>query len=232
MTKIVLDPGHGGKDSGATGHGLLEKNLNLDIARKVGTFLNDYDCEVIYTRKDDQTVSLIERSNLANEAKADLFLSIHINASNGKGEGFESFIFSGLSETMTAGIQKIIHGHVMDYLDAFKIANRGMKEANFHVLRETQMPAVLLENLFIDHPKDAELLKDTEFIEGLSLKITKGIADAMNLKKRLNWKDEAIEWLYDEGLLTDEKWKDQPDEPLPLWAVAILLRRLKNNIKG
>jgi N-acetylmuramoyl-L-alanine amidase len=226
MKKIMIDPGHGGNDGGAVGNDLVEKNLTLDIAMRIGDFLSAYDTEIFYTRKTDQTVTLEQRSSMANELNVDFFLSIHINAANGKGQGFESYVYQGLSNRNTGDIQKSIHNHVMRQLNEFNVTDRGLKEANFHVLRETQMPAILLENLFIDHSKNAELLKDSNFIKELSQAIGEGLVNALSLEKKLNWKEEAVEWLFQEGLLTDEQWKARLDQPLPLWALAILLKRM------
>jgi hypothetical protein len=133
-------------------------------------------------------------------------------------------------EKNSAGrIQDTLHTKVMQYVNRFGVKDRGRKEADFHVLRETHMPAVLLENLFIDHPEDAELLADESFVKGLSMAIGEGVAEALEIQKKADWKSEAVEWLFQEGLLTDEQWKTRPEEPLPLWAVAILLRRLAQN---
>lgn len=92
MVKIFIDPGHGGSDSGATGFGLREKDLTLNIAKRIEKILLlEYDdVQVKMSRTGDQSVSLKARTNTANVWKADFLLSIHINASGGT--GFESFI--------------------------------------------------------------------------------------------------------------------------------------------
>ena len=92
MTKIFIDPGHGGTDPGAVGNGLQEKNLTLSIATQIRDMLvSEYEnVEVRMSRTGDTTLSLTERTNMANSWGADYFLSVHINA--GGGTGFESFI--------------------------------------------------------------------------------------------------------------------------------------------
>ena len=79
---IVIDAGHGGMDSGAIGSKAMEKDIALSIALKLGRYIEDNmkDVEVIYTRKKDEKVDLLKRAEIANKAKADLFISIHVNA--------------------------------------------------------------------------------------------------------------------------------------------------------
>lgn len=96
--KVVLDPGHGGKDYGANYHGYIEKNIALNVALKVGKLLEKEDAQVIYTRKTDVFIELDERANIANKADANLFVSIHCNAETKKTAfGAETF-FIGTSK--------------------------------------------------------------------------------------------------------------------------------------
>lgn len=96
MVKIFIDPGHGGSDPGATGNGLQEKTLTLQIALALRTILtNEYeDVSLLLSRTSDQYVSLNDRTNAANNWGADFFLSIHVNS--GGGTGFESYIYPGV----------------------------------------------------------------------------------------------------------------------------------------
>lgn len=182
MPKIVLDPGHGGSDSGAVNGNHLEKNFNLSIALKVRDYLlRNYDVEVLMTRTTDTAVSLSERTNMANRNSADYYCSIHVNA--GGGTGFESYIYNGAVSNRTGNAQRIIHNEVMNRLSSYGVRDRGMKRANFHVLRETRMPAILLENLFIDNNVDLRLLRNQSFQHTLGIAISEGIAKAMSLKK-------------------------------------------------
>ncbi|SHF07025.1 N-acetylmuramoyl-L-alanine amidase family protein [Desulforamulus putei] len=176
---VVLDPGHGGRDPGAVGNGLLEKEITLMLARKVAKRLGFYDVAVKLTRDDDTYLSLEARANFANNLGADYFLSIHVNA--GGGTGFESFIYNGPVNASTSSYRSIIHKNIVAFLKNYGVVDRGEKTANFVVLRETIMPAVLIENLFIDTAKDAALLKDDEFINGLCDGITRGIVNALKL---------------------------------------------------
>jgi N-acetylmuramoyl-L-alanine amidase len=180
VARIVLDAGHGGKDPGAVAINLQEKELNLKITQKILKHFCHYPVEFILTRASDYTVSLEERCIIANQEKADLFLSLHVNA--GGGTGFESFIHPHAFVT-TRNYQTKIHTAVMNFLRGEGVRDRGMKRADFQVLRETKMPAVLLECLFIDNEQDAALLKSETFLNDLAGAIVQGIVRALELDK-------------------------------------------------
>lgn len=181
MVKIFLDPGHGGKDSGATGNSLLEKNLTLQIALQVKKYLELYENVTIkMSRTTDKTVSLKARTDAANRWQADYYMSIHVNA--GGGTGFESYIYNKLSNTSeTAKKRAIIHDKIMQKNN---MRDRGKKKANFHVLRESNMSAVLTENGFIDTKADAEKLKDATWIKRIAQAHAEGIVYLFRLKKK------------------------------------------------
>ncbi|WP_223594216.1 N-acetylmuramoyl-L-alanine amidase [Neobacillus bataviensis] len=182
--KLYLDPGHGGTDPGAQGNGLNEKDLTLDIALKIRTILlNNYEnIEVMMSRTGDITKSLSQRTNEANAWKADYYLSIHINADSGTATGYEDYIHSSLSDTSTtAKYRDIIHAEV---IKLNQLKDRGKKKANFHVLRESAMPAMLSENGFIDNPQDAALMKQTSWRQNVAQGHANGIALAFNLQPK------------------------------------------------
>ncbi|KGP90679.1 N-acetylmuramoyl-L-alanine amidase [Pontibacillus chungwhensis BH030062] len=182
--KLYLDPGHGGKDPGAIGDGIVEKDINLDIALRIrASILNDYEnVEVLMSRTDDRTKSLTERTEEANAWGADYYLSIHCNALDGKANGYEDFIHDSLSNSsITARYQNVIHGEVMK-INGLK--DRGQKKANFHVLRESTMPALLTENGFIDNKKDAALIKQASWRQKIAIGHVNGLAKAFNLQPR------------------------------------------------
>ncbi|EGK13430.1 N-acetylmuramoyl-L-alanine amidase [Desmospora sp. 8437] len=180
-TKIFLDPGHGGSDAGAVGNGLQEKDVTLKIALETRRILlEEYEgVTVKMSREKDATVSLTQRTDAANAWNATFYLSIHINA--GGGTGFESYRYvqNGSSTTMTA--QRNLHVAV---LSASGWKDRGQKWANFHVLRESKMPAVLTENGFIDTSGDAAKLKETSFLKKLGRAHAEGLAKTFGLKKK------------------------------------------------
>jgi N-acetylmuramoyl-L-alanine amidase len=177
MVKIFIDPGHGGTDPGAIGNGMVEKNITLQIATTLrDILLNEYEgVSVLLSRTGDYTVSLTERTDAANNWGADYYLSIHINS--GGGTGFESYIYPGVGAPTTT-IQNIIHAEILKLVD---FANRGEKTANFHVLRESKMPALLTENGFIDNANDAAKLKNVSFLTAIARGHANGLAQAFNL---------------------------------------------------
>lgn len=181
MLKLFIDPGHGGNDPGAVGNGLKEKDLTLAIALETRrVLLTEYEgVQVKMSRDKDTTVSLKARTDAANAWKASFFLSIHINA--GGGTGFESYRWVQKGSATTMNAQKHVHAEVVK---AMGLRDRGQKWANFHVLRESKMPAILTECGFIDHKTDAAKLKDAAFLKKLGRAHAVGIAKAFGLKKK------------------------------------------------
>lgn len=183
MPRICINPGHGGKDPGAVGNGLKEKDITLYLSLKVADILkNDYqNVDVLLTRTGDETESLAQIVQKSNNWKADFFVSIHVNA--GGGTGFESYVLPG-AYASTRTKQAIIHDTIMAYLKQYGKRDRGKKTANFYVLKNTVASAVLIECLFIDNKNDAVLLQQTAFLNGLADAIARGIAKAMGLKAK------------------------------------------------
>ncbi|MFZ5645826.1 MAG: N-acetylmuramoyl-L-alanine amidase [Bacillota bacterium] len=173
--KIVIDQGHGGRDPGASGNGLAEADLTGQLGLIVKEKLAGYDAEVEFAPRG----SLNERAAFANNAGADLFVSIHINA--GGGTGYESHIYIGAATT-TLTIAKSVHTILSAWYAERGFRDRGLKQSNFAVLRETKMPAVLLENLFIDRAEDAAFLKDN--LPDIGNEIAWAIAQAVGLKAK------------------------------------------------
>src|SRR5690625_2267880 len=148
MVKIFIDAGHGGSDPGAVGSGLKEKDITLSVALALREILTRrYRGHTLkLSRYTDQTLSLKQRTDLANRWEADYLISIHINA--GGGTGFESFIYNGEypNKRRTNQSRTFIHDEIIRET-GFK--DRGKKEANFHMLRESSMGAMLTESGFI-----------------------------------------------------------------------------------
>ncbi|MCM3745790.1 N-acetylmuramoyl-L-alanine amidase [Paenibacillus pasadenensis] len=237
---VVLDAGHGGTDPGAQGYSIVEKESTLDLVMRTASLLRSrYKVDVRLTRSTDVFVPLPQRASMANGWGAAYFVSFHHNASGG--EGFESFVYSGTRSAASGQKQNMVHDSIMKLLGPLGVANRGKKEANFAVLRETTMPSVLLENLFVDNAFDSVLLKNPTVRQDLAEAIAEGVAAAMALTPNNpagypdgtpDYKVQAIEWLYDQGFLTDPVWKQQPNAPLPLWAEALILQRLYAMLKS
>lgn len=182
MTKlVVIDPGHGGHDPGATGNGLRECDLTLKISKRIkSALLRDFDVEVKLTRRDDTFVGLDERAKFANDRHAAYFVAVHINS--GGGSGYEDYVHRNAGP-QTLARRSEVHRHVATFMAGHGMADRGRKKAGFAVLRLTNMAAVLTENLFIDTAADAHLLKDDAFLKGLAEAHARGIAVALNLPR-------------------------------------------------
>ncbi len=180
MVKIFIDPGHGGTDSGATGNSLQEKNLTLQIATRIKNILtSEYDnVSILMSRTGDTLPTLNERTSKANAWGADFFLSIHVNA--GGGTGYEDYIYPGAG-SRTSTYQSTIHAEVLKLVN---FTDRGKKSGNFHVLRESNMPALLTENGFIDNVNDAAKLKSASFLESIARGHVNGIVKCFNLPKK------------------------------------------------
>lgn len=187
---VVLDPGHGGHDSGAVGYGLKEKDIVLDLALMIGPILEKQGIKVIYTRTTDVFITLAERANIANRANADLFISLHANAGGGvTANGVE--IFSHPTSKKGMELSKDILSEILT-ANIFKV-NRGNKTANFAVLRRTKMAAALTETGFVDHKGDAEILRTKR--KEIALSIAKGILRNLNMAmKKEQWYRVRATW--------------------------------------
>lgn len=173
--KVFIDPGHGGNDSGAVGvNGLLEKNINLEVSKKVASLLKKQGLEVKLSRENDTTLSLKQRTSSANEWKADCFVSIHCNAYNGSAKGIEAFSYN----TSTNDLASAVHSQVLA-TKAYTV-NRGLKTASFYVLRNSNMRATLIELAFIDNQEDAKILTSKQ--DELALGIAKGICKYFDIE--------------------------------------------------
>ncbi|GIO69401.1 N-acetylmuramoyl-L-alanine amidase [Paenibacillus sp. FSL M7-1455] len=184
MKKVWIDAGHGGKDSGATGNGLQEKDVVLALALAIKKRLDsEYeDVQALLSRSTDVFVELKDRTGQANAAGADLLISVHCNAGGGSG-GFESYRYTSASAA-TVKLQNLLHTEIMAGLKPFGVADRGQKTGNLHMCRESRMPAVLTENLFIDVASDAAKLKQPAVMEAIVSGHVLGIAKYLGLKKK------------------------------------------------
>src|SRR5699024_6665792 len=153
--KVWLDAGHGGKDPGAIGNGLKEKDVTLAITKKVGDEIKRHGVKVGYTRKTDKTVALNSRGPLAINCNVEVFVSIHTNSFGyHSAQGVETYSYPGSSRGRN--LAKDIHNEIIKAKLYSK--NRGLKTANFAVLRQSRMPAALPEIAFITNKADAKLL--------------------------------------------------------------------------
>lgn len=183
MTKIYLDGGHGGKDSGASGNGLKEKDIVLDICLRIAEGLKEYeDVEIMQTRTTDVFLELIERTKRANNWGADILLSIHCNSSTGStAKGFESFVYPN-SGAATTAFQNVMHSEILKAMGT-GIEDRGKKQGNLHMLRESKMKAILTENLFVSNASDAKKLDLEDFRQKIAQGHINGLEKFLGLKK-------------------------------------------------
>lgn len=183
MVKIFIDPGHGGTDPGAVANGLQEKNITLAIAKKIRDKLANYEgVQVKLSRESDTSLSLKQRTDMANAWGANYLISVHINA--GGGTGFESYTYNGnySGKQETNRKRSILHAEIMRQLSG--VRDRGYKESNLHMVRESKMESVLTENLFIDNADDAAKLKQDAWLDKIAQGHVNGLAILFNLKQK------------------------------------------------
>ncbi len=183
---VMIDPGHGGSEAGATYGGVDERHVNLQIALKVGAYLKSRGVNIAYTRTADTYVGLSERANMANRAKAALFVSVHCNASasNYSANGSETYFYAPMGrpelfsqrmerQELAACIQRNLVAKNGYY-------NRGVKEQNLAVLRESQMPSALVECGFLSNNTERASLLDDAMQQRIAEGIGNGIIEYMN----------------------------------------------------
>lgn len=177
---VVLDAGHGGKDPGASGAYLAEKTVNLDVVLQAGQILTAKGVKVVYTRQDDTYLSLDDISNIANFCNASVFVSVHCNASTkSEPSGTETFCYYPIDDPQLY-LQKDERYNLALSLQQALVASlgridRGVKEYNLAVLRETTMPSALTELAFISNPTEEALLQQPQFRS----RAAQAIADAI-----------------------------------------------------
>lgn len=197
IRRIVIDAGHGGKDSGACndGHGLLEKDLTLDVSLRLKALLERADFEVVMTRDRDVYVPLDQRPKVANRAKADLFISLHFNAAaSASAAGFESYALTPQYQASskyprpTSKDATRYKGNAHDPWNALITyhleralvqrlggPDRGIKRARFLVLKHLECPGVLTELGFVSHAETARKLRSPAFRQTLAQSLFEGI---------------------------------------------------------
>lgn len=175
--KLVIDPGHGGRDSGATYRGLFEKNVVLDIALRLEEMLRPSGIITMLSRRADLYVNLRQRVGFAEAMEADYFLSIHTNADPDEDE-------PGMPEAegMEIWVNPRGRGRQMAVAMASGLAKqfpeepwRGIKERGLYVLRKTSMPACLVELGFIDHSETNRELRQPEVREQIAFALLRGV---------------------------------------------------------
>ncbi|WP_199241701.1 N-acetylmuramoyl-L-alanine amidase [Desulfosporosinus sp. Sb-LF] len=180
---IMLDPGHGGPDTGAVGpNHTYEKDNNLAIALTLNDILKQAGAKVILTRNNDTSPAsnyseeedLQARMDLANKSTADLFISIHNDSYSSPDIQGTSTYYSEVNPKQTESIQ-LANSIQSAVIDTVKTKSRGLKEAGFYVLRKATMPAILLETAFISNPYEEARLKNPTFQKNIAVAIFHGL---------------------------------------------------------
>ncbi len=169
---IVLDPGHGGKDSGAIAlNGVYEKDLVSDTAVKVADQLRNAGATVIVTRNGDYFVSLDKRADISNSYQTDAFVSLHYDSYPAIGvSGVTTYFGNGSDRGLAQNIQSSLASTV-------SLDNRGIMQRNFSVLRGTTAPSVLIELGFISNPNDLATVQTAAYQNQVATAITDGLVD-------------------------------------------------------
>ena len=167
---VIIDPGHGGRDNGAKWGGVAEKDLNLDVARRVEALLKKRKIPVVMTRRSDVFVSLDARAAKANRYKDSLFVSIHFNAfTNLKVTGIETFYLSQRGSKLANSIQRRLAKRI-------STRDRGTKKRHYGVLKKTRGVAVLVECGFISNGWERKRCASSWYKDILAQEIASGIA--------------------------------------------------------
>ena len=182
---IFLDPGHGGRDAGATVKAthLQEKALSLEIVKRVERLLTGWNYNVALSRRTDVFIPLQKRVAMAARVNASLFVSIHFNsAASRKSRGAEIYYYDATNSTRSADSKRLATSVIHRLCEALPTRYRGVKHGDFCVIRETAMPAVLVEAAFITNPKEARLLASAPYKQQIAWAIAKGIDDYLHAK--------------------------------------------------
>ncbi len=167
---IMIDPGHGGKDSGARGRKLLEKDVNLDVAMRIAQRLAAQDCTAILTRDCDVFVGLFDRAKFARQLAVDAFVSIHCNAMPRPDTnwGTETYYYTPQSNMLAVILQQQL-------LEALGRKDNGVRQARFVVIRENEIPSVLVELMYLNHQQEEQLLSKPEVRAAAAEAVVRGL---------------------------------------------------------
>lgn len=242
MAKIYIDPGHNptGDDTGAVGYGLKEQ----DVSVQIGVLLRDMlinSGQTVKMSRDSITDtvssslngSLAGRYNAANSWDADIFVSIHCNAANTKAYGCETYYCTGSNQGKV--LAECVQPHMAAETERY---NRGVKSANFAVIKHTNMPAILVETAFIDNYDDNRFLASDDGKYKCAVGIYKGICDYLGIEYKLESEDKLVSREYEELNERLEKVEnpmiyDYVDENMPEWARPTITKLVdKGFLKG
>ncbi|KKB34698.1 N-acetylmuramoyl-L-alanine amidase [Bacillus thermotolerans] len=188
---IIIDPGHGGSDPGASAFGLSEKTATLATGLKVNSLFKNTPFKIAMTRTGDTYPTLTQRTNFAKNNGGDVFVSIHANSASAAATGTETYYYSAAATNPYVADSKLLASKIQArMLTAWDLNNRGVKVGNFAVLRENNMPAALAELGFITNKGDNDKLKSDYWQTAAAKAIYLGILDYYKEK------DYDVESLY------------------------------------
>lgn len=174
---IMIDPGHGGKDSGAVSEGVREKDLTLATATKLANHLEAEGATVNFTRADDMFISLENRVFQSNAHETDVFISLHYDYFNDpEVNGINTYY---ANSNTSKELSEKIHTALAGELD---MTDRGIRQENYYVLKHNQNPAVLLELGFISNPSDLEKVQTDEYQTEVAEAITNGLVEYFDVE--------------------------------------------------
>ncbi|MCW4645116.1 cell wall-binding repeat-containing protein [Bacillus safensis] len=177
---IFIDPGHGAQDAGAIGNGLLEKNINLEVALKLRSRLHQAGALTVMSRTSDTFDSLQTRVSKGAQASADIFISIHANANDNSGaNGTETYYDTTYAAAHSVKLAQQVQPRMVSALGT---RDRGVKTAGFYVIKYSRMPSILLETGFVTSPIDASILKSTAAKDRLASGIATGVSNYFDVK--------------------------------------------------
>lgn len=167
---VVIDAGHGGHDEGMTIDGFSEKEIVVSIAQKIKKNNSDKNVVIHLTRTDDQFISLQDRTNFINNLKPDLVLSLHVNGNkNSEASGVELYIFP--KDETYENSKKIAQDLNTRFVNNNNLKSRGVKDANFKILKDTNYPSITVELGFLSNTNDRAYLTDDEQQEKIAASI-------------------------------------------------------------
>lgn len=177
---IVIDPGHGGKDIGTQSlktPKYYEKNLTLSTSIALNEYLKLLGFKTVMTRDKDEFIELKDRASFANEKSPLLFVSVHFNSAPSKAaEGIEVYYYKSETEKLRTDKSKILASKVLDgVLSYTKAKSRGVKHGNYLVIRETNMPAIIVEGGFMTNDDEMQKIRDGSYLKKLAWGIAQGI---------------------------------------------------------
>jgi N-acetylmuramoyl-L-alanine amidase len=179
---VVIDPGHGGPDVGATRNGVYEKDIVLAMSKQLGRILQQMGYSVMYTRTEDIDLDLEPRVQMAENARASAFVSVHVNsldASSSQVNGVETY--HAPSASLGKNLAELVHQQIIASTGA---NDRGVRSARFYVITKTSMPAILVETGFITNPSEASRLVDSNYQGRMAAAIAQGIDQFLKSYRR------------------------------------------------